>query len=874
MESVDRIRRASRTIDLEAIDHNVKKHIDAQFPSLDSLLAQHGQSQAEAGPSQPMKRTDSRRSAKDRHKRGLEDEISYWQAKKRAADAELATTTSTLPDMLHAAQERLQKLLESAQSLSIQRYALADKLGNLIAELQSSAETDGSSREEDNRSGNRKQSVLEQMESMSSELARLEAGLAWATILEQVVVMSEQILSPQTHHPSPLGALPIYQKLDSLVQRMEEILPPDMGLLRIIVQTRDTTWNALKDIMSQDLLKACEALKWPLRVDYASVSPAERRAFERSYQDLLVLQAEGEAMGRLPVLSPHWSSGTGLYPLQAMIQPIALRFKYHFQGSRNTNRVDKPEWAFSNILDQIYEHQSFLEDYLQPLTARAGFPDVDVKSEFTMLLFPILLGMLRSRIPKLLDHPALLAHTIYQTVVFDDSIREGGFDLEAVSLHEKSKTIPSWEGLAGVLLKDEGWFQQWLNGEKKFAESQLKEILASPEAWTITDEVAEEDVEQVEAGMRPTTSARQVKALFEQITDRYAPLPSLDYRLPFLTTIQLPILVSYHSRIAGSLDAFETLSSAFARVVPGALSGNTRAGVHIEPAKLTGGSNGLDRLCKAYVSAAWVLNALRVWADDSFFVEMSGELKDSVHLRWKLHNDQYLPAEFKSSASVSHIGASIFDTVLDKLASTQQRAEDMIVCHVTVEVQNELKEHLKRRWDQTSLTDDPAPDLSLVNALSTYSSHVSAVRVNLSSLVASRIYRRIVGHLSNHISQRAVYSGWSKFSTFGGQDFLHEIQDWVQTSSSAMLGSNQSTEDELLVSSAIEYPWQTLMDAGRLLSLPEDDGKGTATFAQAMAAAWSDGEESRVLFCQRAGTSQMGSQEMQGILRRRVECWR
>lgn len=31
----------------------------------------------------------------------------------------------------------------------------------------------------------------------------------------------------------------------------------------------------------------------------------------------------------------------GLYPLQALIRPVALRFKYHFEGSRQTNRLDK-----------------------------------------------------------------------------------------------------------------------------------------------------------------------------------------------------------------------------------------------------------------------------------------------------------------------------------------------------------------------------------------------------------------------------------------------------------------------------------------------------------------------------------------------------
>ena len=31
----------------------------------------------------------------------------------------------------------------------------------------------------------------------------------------------------------------------------------------------------------------------------------------------------------------------GLYSLQALIQPISLRFKYHFESSRQTNKLDK-----------------------------------------------------------------------------------------------------------------------------------------------------------------------------------------------------------------------------------------------------------------------------------------------------------------------------------------------------------------------------------------------------------------------------------------------------------------------------------------------------------------------------------------------------
>lgn len=98
--------------------------------------------------------------------------------------------------------------------------------------------------------------------------------------------------------------------------------------------------------------------------------------------------------------------------------------------------------------------------------------------------------------------------------------------------------------------------------------------------------------------------------------DRYAPLPQMAQKLPFLNTIQLPTLNTYLARLSGSLDAFETLSSAFVRAVPGALSGNARGGVHIDLSRTTGGVAGLEKLVKARLSAGWIELALRGWADD------------------------------------------------------------------------------------------------------------------------------------------------------------------------------------------------------------------------------------------------------------------
>lgn len=89
---------------------------------------------------------------------------------------------------------------------------------------------------------------------------------------------------------------------------------------------------------------------------------------------------------------------------------------------------------------------------------------MDVRSDFILALFPTILDLLRQRIPLLLDRPALLAHTVYQTVLFDDAVREGGFVLSGTSAGGAGER---WEGLTGVILREEGWFEKWLVGEKK-----------------------------------------------------------------------------------------------------------------------------------------------------------------------------------------------------------------------------------------------------------------------------------------------------------------------------------------------------------------------------------------------------------------------
>lgn len=45
----------------------------------------------------------------------------------------------------------------------------------------------------------------------------------------------------------------------------------------------------------------------------------------------------GEKIG----ISESIKEKPGLYAMQTLVQPVSLRFKFHFEGKRQTNRLDK-----------------------------------------------------------------------------------------------------------------------------------------------------------------------------------------------------------------------------------------------------------------------------------------------------------------------------------------------------------------------------------------------------------------------------------------------------------------------------------------------------------------------------------------------------
>jgi hypothetical protein len=195
------------------------------------------------------------------------------------------------------------------------------------------------------------------------------------------------------------------------------------------------------------------------------------------------------------------------------------------------------------------------------------------------------------------------------------------------------------------------------------------------------------------------------------VVDRYSPLPQVDQRIRFLLSVQLPLLNLYHGRISSSLDAFETLSSAFVRAVPGALNvslgGKEEGGVHVDTRKLTSGVEGVQRLCKALLSAKYIELSMEAWGeelvswvyalercgltcDSQFFLELWSEINQQPSLRARVVDNPLLPQPTVRGELPRN---TLFERLILQYQKVVNRAEDMVIQQTCGEVEGALKAH-------------------------------------------------------------------------------------------------------------------------------------------------------------------------------------
>ncbi|KAM0792870.1 hypothetical protein ACM66B_002633 [Microbotryomycetes sp. NB124-2] len=800
----------------------------------------------------------------------LEPLLVAEQARASQLQAQLTLSTQQTKALLHETRSHFQSLLQRTIDLKSSHESLEDALIDHTEVLVSSASQRDQATDSTtgpgtpNGTSNDGTTLREKLEAFNQRRKELEVTKQWFAVLVKAEDLGLRALRA-LEQGSLVQAQELYIELVNYVKE-RHAAAPQLTLTSHLATMATSVWNGMIKILSSRVLAALEAMGWPKPLKERATNDAKFQTFQAAFSDMLVLQ-KVQMSHPLPAASllagKDGDSPTPAKPLiafQPLVHPLLLRFKWHFEGDKNTNRIDKPEYPLSHVLNLLTAHERFLNEEVQELLDENGFSEVKAVNEFTTLLLPPLTIRVKHHMPQLLDMPPILAHTIFQLLEFDEVLRRRGYRPRGLK--------GDWKGLSDIVLGRKDWYSRWLEGEREFFDKRYYAAISAQDAWQIVSE-DDYDPDDGRSGTRPTNSALKVAELAQSLADRYRPLPTV-HGLPFLFKLHLPLLASYAERVTSSLDAFESLAFG---MLPGALATQTAA---------TAGVGGLLRVVRAGVSARWMSEKCSEWGEDAFFLGLYDYL-----------TSMGAPDDLQTAAKelLSSSEGTLFDrerVVFEQLAD---RSEDLIVRHCVREVLGDLKPYLGRRWDYPkpegedvdvdSLTSELNAPLALFTAL------LKTLVESYPHAVATTLYRRIAVNLSTSLYDRLLVN--RTWSEAGAHQLNYDIDH----------GFLQAGR-EAGIRRGVARGWDKLVGGAKIMALPatsfSDDGGETEndaedadsrhrpahelTFSKVMQLAFDDsvpegeGTQFNVAMEQLGVGEVLGKVEVQQVMRRRPECWR
>jgi len=604
--------------------------------------------------------------------------------------------------------------------------------------------------------------AVKKFEVRMNQVRRLEIATGYVELLQEVDNLMDQ--ARQNITSTPRTSLTAYSRLKSLKKSLQTVQPQAEGaaphLLDSVEQQTARLYTELKDGLESDLHKTLDRMAWPKKELnlLGDVVDSWRVQVELllELQEPDLMQQQPDVMHNSLIMPAEAAAEpVVLLPLEVMVKPLALRFRYHFYGDRPTNRLDKPEYFLSHIFDLLDSHNSFISQLLQPiLDRRMGVSEAhealytDATSSFVTSLLPMVSTKCLSLLPQISTQPQLLSHFVHELMSFDNTLRDNwGYTPTPGPFSE-------WKGLTWSMLTTHGYFNPWLNAEKDFALTRYSAIRDAADANDI-------DFDGTEPGKtKPTKGTIRVNDLVETITDRYRSLSSFSQKMKFLMEIQLFIFDGYHSHLHGALQAYLVGSHTAGRLIQGqAESAST-------------GIRGVESLAKIFGSAEYLERKMSDWSDDVFFLELWDELQDRARRNTGAGGTvgrdlKVQDVAAKTSSTIKNEesdGGALFDETATVYRRLRERSEAEIIRALDTNVRNALRSYTRTSsWASLSNTDSTTSShtASLDSVLQTLSTLLSF----LSTVLAPAPLRRVTKQTCQSI-QREVYDNVVLRNTF------------------------------------------------------------------------------------------------------------
>ncbi|KAG5518333.1 hypothetical protein PMAC_003130 [Pneumocystis sp. 'macacae'] len=595
-------------------------------------------------------------------------------------------------------------------------------------------------------------------------------------------------------------------------------------------------WGKMEEKLCRDFRGNLEKIGWPNKIKNGVIPDSECfQCFRTSFQTLLIQHQEiirslEDKDERIE--STNVEHSDVLLPFLIMSDPLNIQFRYHFMEKRKTNRIDKPEWFYTYILDTISSFSDFFCTEIQNIVDETAENDRNSLNEFITCLLKILKEKIQASMKFLLVDVHIFSHFIHETIKFDNVLEQdfGYFPYKG-----------QWNGIINTVLGKPETFTTWIELEKKFSMEQFQDIInltISPDAWNL-------DYDSVdESETKPTVSSLRIKNLIEGITD-------FNQKSVFFTEIQSHILRSYYERLKSATDAFE---ATFSRIIQAVSMNKTDEIIH--------GVKGLETLSRVYGSCIFIESCLFDWDDDIFFLELWQDFISNTE-KDKIINES---SNFENMTILQGTDqGSLFSEISSLYFNLHNRIEKLIIRHFEREIKEELRPYFKiNTWSSSenpssSIIMSCPVSIQMVDALTLIDSMLNFLKKAVSHLTFFQIYKQFSLSIENLLWNKVILK--NTFSARGGTQFTRDVWELWTT-----------------CSKYIEKPEQNmkkLEDACTLLSLYSSDDSHNKSISNVGAIVFDlyKSPEEKTQYLKEIGIKHINIAETRNILQRRIDCW-
>lgn len=292
-------------------------------------------------------------------------------------------------------------------------------------------------------------------------------------------------------------------------------------------------------------------IKWPNLghvIDSFNPSKDALNKLQSLAEYLFLVQLPGYDRFMYVKLSPSIVCPPISTPIELLVKPFRIRFEYHFMGTRQTNRPDKPEYFFTQILNWAKDNHHFVNEVLQAPAKRACASE-NIRLEFVRGLVQLTIEKLLQDIQEISMDEQVFAHLIDEILSFEQDLK---------SMLSYPNNLPS----AVNVLTQPFFFKKWLSIEEKFTSDKMDLILSDDNLpWEMLDPFgfknitspisaatmnAHDELELDELKI-PKCSDQFVR-LLEAMKERYCILPQPNHQLQFLE-LQIELIDNFRRRL-------------------------------------------------------------------------------------------------------------------------------------------------------------------------------------------------------------------------------------------------------------------------------------------------------------------------------------